>query len=67
VEAPVSIKQACATLDKYYISTRYPDAWVEKSPEDYFTEADADDALEKALVIVKWVEGVWRELSRRGG
>ena len=66
-EAPASVKQACATLDKYYIPTRYPDAWAEGSPEDYFTEADADDALEKALVIVKWVEGVWRELSRKEG
>jgi len=50
-------------IDKYYISTRYPGAWAEGFPEDYFTEANADGALEKALVIVEWVEGVWRELS----
>jgi HEPN domain-containing protein len=66
-EAPATVKQACATLDKYHIPTRYPDAWVEGSPEDYFTESDADNALGKALVIVKWVEGLWRELSRKGG
>jgi HEPN domain-containing protein len=29
IEAPIDVKQACTTLDKYYIPIRYPDAWVE--------------------------------------
>jgi HEPN domain-containing protein len=35
IEALINIKQACIALDKYYIPTRYPDAWVEGIPEDY--------------------------------
>jgi HEPN domain-containing protein len=35
IEAPINIEQACIALDKYYILTRYPDAWVEGIPEDY--------------------------------
>jgi len=65
IEAPINIKQACIALDKYYIPTRYPDAWVEGIPEDYFSEHDAVDAVDKALSIIRWVEETWRELLRR--
>ena len=67
IEAPINIEQACIALDKYYIPTRYPDAWVEGIPEDYFSEQDAIDAVEKALSIIRWVEETWRELLRREG
>jgi len=64
IEAPINVKQACTTLDKYYIPIRYPDAWVEGVPEDYFTESDARDAINKALLIIKWVKETWRKLLR---
>jgi hypothetical protein len=64
IEAPIDVKQACTTLDKYYIPIRYPDAWVEGAPEYYFTESDARDAINKALLIIEWVEETWRKLLR---
>ena len=62
IEAPIDVKQACTTLDKYHISIRYPDAWVEGVPEYYFTESDARDAINKALLIIEWVEETWRKV-----
>lgn len=50
IEAPINIEQACIALDKYYIPTRYLDAWVEGIPEDYFSEQDAIDAVDKAYL-----------------
>ena len=67
IEAPINIKHACIALDKYYILTRYPDAWVEGIPEDYFSEHDAVDAVDKALSIIRWVEETWRKLLKREG
>ena len=67
LKAPEDVKEACLVLDKYYVPTRYPNAWTEGIPEDYYFKGEAENAVAKARRVVKWVEGVWRELSRGGG
>ncbi len=66
VEPPRDIVEASLLLNKYYIPTRYPDAWTEGIPEEYFGEVDARIAITAAERIIAWVERVWSELSRRG-
>nr|MDO8063122.1 HEPN domain-containing protein [Candidatus Freyrarchaeum guaymaensis] len=43
-----ALLQAAKTLDKYYVPTRYPNAWVEGAPEDYYTREDAGNAIKHA-------------------
>jgi Uncharacterized conserved protein related to C-terminal domain of eukaryotic chaperone, SACSIN len=50
-------------IDKYYIPTRYTDAWSEGLPEDYYTMEDADDALKCSEIIISEVECRWKLLK----
>jgi len=59
--------QRAKTLDKLYIPTRYPNAWAEGSPEDYYTVKDAEEAICCAKEVVSWVEASWRSLRKEGG
>ncbi|MBS7610492.1 HEPN domain-containing protein [Candidatus Bathyarchaeota archaeon] len=65
--APGEIFQGAKTLDKYYVPTRYPNAWAEGSPEDYYTCQDAKEAIEYAEAIIKWVEEIWKSLKEERG
>jgi HEPN domain-containing protein len=60
---PKALLDCGKLLDKLYIPTRYPDVWSEGSPHYYYTERDAEEAIECARRIIGWVEEVWRELS----
>ena len=60
----VEMLDAAKLLDKYYVPTRYPNAWSEGVPADY-TRAEAEQALTHARNLVKWVEAKW-SLLRRG-
>ncbi|MEM2704187.1 MAG: HEPN domain-containing protein [Candidatus Bathyarchaeia archaeon] len=62
-----SVVQAAKTLDKYYVPTRYPNAWVEGSPDEYYTRRDAEGAARFAEDIIGWVEEKWRSLKRGEG
>ena len=64
LQVPNDIIDIAKSLDKYYIPTRYPNAWVEGSPHEYYTKGDADSAIECARNIIEWVEEVWRYLRR---
>ncbi len=66
VETPSDVREACIRLNKMYIPTRYPDAWTEGIPEEYYSEGEAREAIMEAERVIRWVEGVWRRLSRRG-
>ncbi len=52
------------TLDKYYVPTRYPNAWAEGAPHEYYTEKDAETAITYAHQIIKWVEKQWKSLEK---
>ena len=57
------VVQAAKTLDKYYVPTRYPNAWVEGVPDEYYTRKDAVRFAER---IIFWIEERWRSLKRGG-
>ncbi|EMF80171.1 putative toxin-antitoxin system, antitoxin component [Leptospira weilii serovar Topaz str. LT2116] len=43
-------------LDLYYIPTRYPDAFTEGAPFEYFEESQAKEAIEFAERIIDLVK-----------
>lgn len=51
-------------LDRYYVPTRYPNAWAEGAPHEYYVEADAEEALTNAGTVLEWVEEAWRYLQK---
>ena len=57
-----SIKLA-KKIDKYYIPTRYTDAWSEGLPEDYYTIEEAEDALECSEKVISDVDDKWKSLK----
>jgi HEPN domain-containing protein len=63
IEVPEDILQGAITLDKYYVPARYPNAWPEGSPHEYFSKSDAMRAVKYAEEIIKWVEEVWKYLT----
>jgi len=48
------------TPDKYYVPTRYPNAWA----DEYYTRKGADNAIRCTESVIARVEGVWRSLRR---
>ena len=51
-------------IDKYYIPTRYTDAWSEGLPEDYYT---AEEALVCSEKVISEVDEKWRSLKNAKG
>ncbi len=66
IEVDEDIKEASVRLAKYYIATRYPDAWSEGVPEEYYTKDEAQEAIGYATKIIDWVRSIWKRLSGRG-
>ena len=44
-------------LDKHYIPTRYPNGFDEGAPTDFYTEEEAEKAIECAKQIIEFCEG----------
>lgn len=63
ISVPQDVMQAAITLDKYYVPTRYPNAWHEGIPAEYYSRMDAEEAIRHAEEIVRWVERSWRSLK----
>jgi HEPN domain-containing protein len=55
VTVPLPIQEACARLNRYYIPTRYPDAFPSGAPVAQFLEADARGALTDAEEVIRFV------------
>lgn len=64
---PEEVVEAASRLSKHYVPTRYPDAWSEGIPEDYYTRREAEEAVQAASLIIDWVAGAWKRLSRSVG
>ncbi len=60
---PDDVKEACIRLNKLYSPTRYPDAWSEGIPEEYYSEKEAEEAIGQALLVIEWVLKTWLKLS----
>ena len=61
---PDEILDPAKTLDKYYIPTRYPNAWSEGIPPDYYTLNDSKQAVSYASKIIDWVGEKWKSLRK---
>ena len=66
LESGEELIEHAKALDKLYVPTRYPNAWAEGSPHEYYTRSDAEEAIRAAEEVLRWVEGVWRSLRREG-
>lgn len=61
---PNEIINAGKALDKHYVLTRYPNAWTEGSPHEYYTKEDAENATQQTNLIIKWVKKLWKSLKK---
>ena len=52
------------TVDKYYIPTRYTDAWPDGVPEDYYTATESTESMEIAREIIEAVRKKWISLKK---
>jgi len=52
---PKRIQDACARLNRFYIPTRYPDAFPSGAPIQQFFDSDAQEALSDAEEVVRFV------------
>ena len=43
-------------LDKHYVSSRYPNAYPEGAPVEYYTKAEAERAIEYARQILEFCQ-----------
>ncbi len=57
VDIPDHIKENAKLLDLYYIPPRYPNSFTSGKPADYFTEKQAEEALDAADNIIRFCEG----------
>ena len=57
LELDPEITRAGQLLDRHYIPTRYPDAYAEGSPHEFYDDHTAKEAQDAAARIVGWVQG----------
>jgi HEPN domain-containing protein len=48
------MSEAAAELDKHYISSRYPDAFEDQIPADYYTLELAEEALTWSRLLMQY-------------
>ncbi|MBI4289372.1 MAG: HEPN domain-containing protein [Chloroflexi bacterium] len=63
VSVPRGIAGKCRFLDRHYIPTRYPDAFAEASPFEFYDKAAAQQAITGAREVLDFVNG---EVKRFG-
>jgi len=56
IQFPNKIKTACYVLNKYYISTRYPNAFSSGTPANLFSEFESEQAINFAEEVFKFVK-----------
>lgn len=56
IDVPSAVQAAGQLLDRHYIPTRYPDAYPEGSPHEYYDDRAAKDALDAADQVISWIE-----------
>ena len=49
---PEPLIRSAMRLDKHYIPTRYPNGFDVGAPKDYYTEEDADSAIQDAQAVL---------------
>ncbi|KUK14716.1 MAG: HEPN domain-containing protein [Synergistetes bacterium] len=61
IEIPQNLKLMAKELDKYYIPTRYPNGFPSGKPADYFSEIDAERAINAANSIFRFCESIFNK------
>ncbi len=56
IHVPEEVLDCARLLDFYYIPPRYPNGFASGKPADYFTEAQAREALDAADRILRFCE-----------
>ncbi len=56
IRPPEEILEAAQDLDLHYIPTRYPDAYPEGSPHEYYNHKTAEEAINAAHQIIAWIQ-----------
>lgn len=51
---PESVRSGCARLNRYYVPTRYPNAFDRGVPAEQFFEEDARQALQDAEEVLRF-------------
>ena len=49
------LKRNAVLLDRYYITTRYPDGLPDLTPEEVFLEEDAQQCIDNAGIIIRTI------------
>lgn len=57
------IRKCSLTLEKFYIPTRYPDAYSEGSPYEFYDAEEAENALDCCSHIIDFVRRRYDEAS----
>ncbi len=60
IEVPNGVRRASTILNRYYISTRYPNAFPSGAPIHMFDEKDAEEAISYAEEILEFAEKATR-------
>lgn len=58
IEIPEQIWRAARVLDRFYLPTRYPNAWDQGAPKDYFGREDAEHAVACAEAVLRFCDGI---------
>lgn len=57
-EIPQTLQKCARELDKVYIPSRYPDAYIEGAPIDFYDQADAEASIDCVEKILEFVENL---------
>ena len=58
VHVPEELFDDARLLDRHYIPPRYPDAYIEGAPYEYYGRRDAESAIASARRILEFIRGV---------
>ncbi|WP_048160708.1 HEPN domain-containing protein [Thermococcus sibiricus] len=67
IDVPKEILYYAMELDRNYIAPRYPDAYSEGAPFEYYSEEIAKELISYVEKIIKFVEGLKNELGKTQG
>lgn len=56
LDVPDIVAAAAQVLDRHYVPTRYPDAFPEGSPHEYYNRNAAEEAGDAADKVIAWVQ-----------
>ncbi|MCG3109187.1 hypothetical protein L3N51_01477 [Metallosphaera sp. J1] len=51
----LGVMECAQELDKHYIPSRYPDAYAEGAPLDFYNRANGERCMECARMVLDWV------------